>query len=333
MHCENCGIKIEKKAQFCPRCGAIAAPETPAARKGKIRLIALSVLCAVAAGALVTLLASPTLLKPFEALSPGELLEIGDRYYRDLDYDNAAKYYERITRIEPGMAEAYRKLAESYLGLKEDDKALEVLWQAAALFPEDREIADLLSRLQQEEGDAADDGEAEASGESRGLPLEYIGQTVAQLKAAFPDLQGQDDAEPTGYVPNCVPVNMQQRGSSYAFFLYYTQYLSLDEIAQDDLNQVRCAGFSTTVGVVFPDQAGLSPDEFFAAINAPGYTFMADDGPDQGCITFEHDGYTFYINGWDIVYGYATSIQPEFGLTFMDPSIERANREFLDARY
>jgi len=345
MHCANCGKLIGKDMRFCPDCGTAAARESakpvPASRGAKIRLVAVSVLCALLVCALVVLIASPTLFKPFESLTIDELLDLGSKYLRDLDYEKAVLYFERAVQVDPRNPASYIGLALSCLGLNQNDKALEILREAAALFPDNREIAALLDSLlagdsAADSGGQPDDGSNQPAGGIRGVPLEYIGKTVAELKAAFPGLQVQEydfngGNSPGGYIPNAAAVGLQQPGSDYAFFIYGTQYLGFETISVNDVNRLRCAGFNARVGVIFPDFAGLPMSDFFAAIGVTRWTFVDDNVVELGCIEFEYEGYIFSIDGSDIVRGLTNVMEPSFALTLEDLDILSDNLDILSA--
>lgn len=61
------------------------------------------------------------------------LLELGQRYLEELDYEQAIACFEEYLEIDPKCVEAYVGLAQAYVGLGEYEKALEVLAEGYAV--------------------------------------------------------------------------------------------------------------------------------------------------------------------------------------------------------
>jgi tetratricopeptide (TPR) repeat protein len=101
---------------------------TKAERKAKMknRVRTLALVFAVA----LTLSLSLPLASCSETEAPltaEELLDLGEKYLLELDYEQAIVCFERLIEIEPKNARAYTGLAEAYIGLGHTDKAREVL--------------------------------------------------------------------------------------------------------------------------------------------------------------------------------------------------------------
>jgi tetratricopeptide (TPR) repeat protein len=85
--------------------------------------------------------------KPEQPLTAAELLDLGERYLLELDYEQAIVYFEQLIEIEPRNQRGYTGLAEAYLALDDADMAVVVLRQGAAQLPDSVEIAALLARI------------------------------------------------------------------------------------------------------------------------------------------------------------------------------------------
>jgi len=136
---------------------------------------------------------------PKRPLTVGELLDLGDKYLLELNYEQAIMYYTRVIEVEPnnvracvgrgdayaalqrydeaisdykrvieidpGILEVYIKLADVYIAIGETGQAMETLRSGLAAFPGNSEFQSRLDMLWQERNglasDEAHDGAAE----------------------------------------------------------------------------------------------------------------------------------------------------------------------------
>lgn len=63
--------------------------------------------------------------KPLVKVSADELLNLGEKYLLELDYEQAIVQFTKLIEIEPKNARAYTRLAEAYIGMGNTDKAFE----------------------------------------------------------------------------------------------------------------------------------------------------------------------------------------------------------------
>lgn len=75
------------------------------------------------------------------------LLELGQRYLEELNYEQAIVCYKEYLEIDPKCVEAYAGLAQAYVGLEEYEKALEVLTDGYAVTG-DGSLLELSSRIE-----------------------------------------------------------------------------------------------------------------------------------------------------------------------------------------
>jgi hypothetical protein len=85
--------------------------------------------------------------KSVKPLTGAELLELGEKYLLELDYEQAVVQFTTLIEIEPKNSRAYTGLAEAYIGLGDTDKAIEVLRQGADALPDDTDIQQMLNEL------------------------------------------------------------------------------------------------------------------------------------------------------------------------------------------
>ncbi|MDD3895159.1 MAG: tetratricopeptide repeat protein, partial [Syntrophomonadaceae bacterium] len=78
--------------------------------------------------------------KPEEQLSVTELLDLGEKYLLELNYEQAVVQFLKVIEIEPNNPRGYTGAAEAYVGLGQMDKAIAVLRQGQEQLPDDPEI-------------------------------------------------------------------------------------------------------------------------------------------------------------------------------------------------
>jgi hypothetical protein len=91
--------------------------------------------------------------KPASQLSAAELLDLGEKYLLEMNYEQAVVCFTKLIAIEPKNPRGYTGLAEAYVGLGEFDKALEILRQGLGQLPDNVEITELLEELEAVAGD------------------------------------------------------------------------------------------------------------------------------------------------------------------------------------
>ena len=84
----------------------------------------------------------------FEALTPAQLLDLGERFLLEGNYEQAVIHFTRLIEIEPMNSRGYIGLARAYLGLGNPGRAREVLEQGREQVPDDTEIGDMLDEMQ-----------------------------------------------------------------------------------------------------------------------------------------------------------------------------------------
>ncbi|MCD7785513.1 MAG: BspA family leucine-rich repeat surface protein [Oscillospiraceae bacterium] len=78
--------------------------------------------------------------KPKTALTATELLDLGEKYLLDLDYEQAIVYFNQVIEVEPRNSRAYMGAAEAYIGLGDTESAINILKTALEVFSDDESV-------------------------------------------------------------------------------------------------------------------------------------------------------------------------------------------------
>ena len=108
----------------------------------------LIIIAAVAAITIITTIAAILIFSGGNEIaeSPQTLLDLGEQYLLELDYEQALVQFLRVIEIEPMNARAYIGAAESYIGLGDTDNAIAILEQGYEQ-TSDSEIKRILDEL------------------------------------------------------------------------------------------------------------------------------------------------------------------------------------------
>lgn len=75
--------------------------------------------------------------KSLEKMSASELLDLGEKYLLEMNYDKAEVCFERLIKVEPRNPRGYTGLAETYIAQGETDMAIDVLQDGFGLLADD----------------------------------------------------------------------------------------------------------------------------------------------------------------------------------------------------
>ena len=128
MFCEKCGAKIDDTQSYCPACGAgLNAPEKKKKRGGKalaLIIVILLLIGLIAGGAVFGLkYVSP------EAKT-ARLIEQGDEFYSDKEYEDAIDSYRAALSITSDSVEAYKGIVKAYKKLEDTEALIEAYEEA-----------------------------------------------------------------------------------------------------------------------------------------------------------------------------------------------------------
>jgi tetratricopeptide (TPR) repeat protein len=82
-----------------------------------------------------------------QSLTIAELLDLGEKYLLELDYEQAIVQFTKLIEIEPKNARAYTGAAEAYTALGRADEAIAILEQGLVQLPDNEEILSMLEAL------------------------------------------------------------------------------------------------------------------------------------------------------------------------------------------
>ena len=88
-------------------------------------------------------------------LSAAELLDLGEKYLLELDYEQALVQFLKVIEIEPMNPRGYTGAAEAYVGLGQVVNAIEVLQKGLESLPSNTEIETLLDAMNQSDMEGA----------------------------------------------------------------------------------------------------------------------------------------------------------------------------------
>ena len=71
---------------------------------------------------------------PIEKMSSTELLNLGEKYLLELDYEKAVVYFEKLITIDPMNPRGYTALAKAQVGLGDTSSAIDMLKQGMNTF-------------------------------------------------------------------------------------------------------------------------------------------------------------------------------------------------------
>jgi tetratricopeptide (TPR) repeat protein len=117
---------------------------------------------------------------------PVRLLSLGEKYLLELDYEQALVQFLKVIELDPMNPRGYTGAAEAYIGLGEQEKAIEVLEKGLELLPNDTAIRAMLESIggdtvaKSQEGDSSEDDMPLRESQVPGSQSEASSQSVPQ---------------------------------------------------------------------------------------------------------------------------------------------------------
>jgi len=192
--CINCGKEHDDNAKFCTGCGnkmpeiatevisektevipdyiIPAVPvdlnsqikrEKPKSRKGPIIAVIFTIIVLLAVAAVVIgnlyfdLDFFPFNILSKKPLTAQELLDLGEKYLLDMNYEQSIVYFEKLIEIEPKNPRGYTGAAEAYIALDKVDEAVKILEKGLKVLPGNPELTAMLNKLSKSEPVIVDD--------------------------------------------------------------------------------------------------------------------------------------------------------------------------------
>ena len=194
-------------------------------------------------------------------------------------------------------------------------------------------------------GQTSEDLKSGGNGSSADIPddwdtdapdfFEDLGKTLSELKQEHPD--GELAVEQEG-VPENAAACFEEAGADYAYFFFGMQSGDAEKAMNERADQLKCAGFITTAGVLFADmKEDMSFADFFALIGVDDYEYFGEDTTAGGWLKFVYRGMEVMVNtnepaaggGWDFTG--AKTVKPSAPVSIADKESWDANQKLADA--
>lgn len=168
--------------------------------------------------------------------------------------------------------------------------------------------------------------------------LDDMGKPLRELKAEQPS--GEVGIRLDGF-PDHAAACFGEPGAEYASYFFGTQSGDAEKAMDECAPQLKCAGFVTTAGVLFPDMEDeMSFEDFFSLLGVDEYEYFGDDGDTttaEGWLRFQYRGMEVLINtneaaaggGWDFTG--TELVKRDAPASIADPELSAANQDLADA--
>lgn len=165
--------------------------------------------------------------------------------------------------------------------------------------------------------------------------FEDLGKTLSELKQEHPDGELAVDLE--GFPENAAAC-FEEAGADYAYFFFGMQSGDAEKAMNEQADQLKCAGFITTAGVLFADmKEDMSFADFFALIGVDDYEYFDGDTTAEGWLKFVYQGMEVMVNtneptaggGWN--YTGAEIVKCSAPVSIADKELWDANQKLADA--
>lgn len=168
--------------------------------------------------------------------------------------------------------------------------------------------------------------------------LDDMGKPLCELKAEQPS--GEVGIRLDGF-PDHAAACFGEPGAEYASYFFGTQSGDAEKAMDECAPQLKCAGFVTTAGVLFPDMEDeMSFEDFFSLLGVDEYEYFGDDENTitaEGWLRFQYRGMEVLINtneaaaggGWDFTG--TELVKRDAPASIADPELSAANQDLADA--
>ena len=194
-------------------------------------------------------------------------------------------------------------------------------------------------------GQTSEDLKSGGNGSSADIPddrdtdapefFEDLGKTLSELKQEHPD--GELAVDQEGFPENAAAC-FEEAGADYAYFFFGMQSGDAEKAMKERADQLKCAGFITTAGVLFADmKEDMSFADFFALIGVDDYEYFGEDTTAGGWLKFVYWGMEVMVNtnepaaggGWDFTG--AEIVKCSAPVSIADKELWDANQKLADA--
>ena len=165
--------------------------------------------------------------------------------------------------------------------------------------------------------------------------LDDIGKTLSELKTEHPE--GELIVRPGGF-PDFAAICFGEPGADYVYYFFGAQSGDAEKAMNECEDQVKCAGFLTTAGVLLPNMEDeLSFEDFFSQIGVDDYEYLVEGTAADGWLSFQYRDMEVMVNtneinaggGWDFTG--EEIVKRNAPVSMADPEISNANSDLADA--
>lgn len=162
-----------------------------------------------------------------------------------------------------------------------------------------------------------------------------IGKTLSELKTEHPD--GELIVRPGGF-PDFAAICFGEPGADYVYYFFGAQSGDAEKAMNECEDQLKCAGFLTTAGVLFPDMEDeMSFEDFFSQIGVDDYEYLVEGTAADGWLSFQYRDMEVMVNTneinaagrWDFTG--EEIVKRNAPVSMADPEISNANGDLADA--
>lgn len=162
-----------------------------------------------------------------------------------------------------------------------------------------------------------------------------IGKTLSELKTEHPE--GELIVRPGGF-PDSAAVCFGEPEAEFVYYFFGAQSGDAEKAMNECEDQLKCAGFLTTAGVLLPDMEDeLSFEDFFSQIGVDDYEYLVEGTAADGWLSFQYRDMEVMVNtneinaggGWDFTG--EEIVKRNAPVSMADPEISNANGDLADA--
>ena len=162
-----------------------------------------------------------------------------------------------------------------------------------------------------------------------------VGKTLSELKNEHPE--GELIVKPGGF-PDSAAVCFGEPEAEFVYYFFGAQSGDAEKAMNECEDQLKCAGFLTTAGVLFPDMEDeMSFEDFFSQIGVDDYEYLVEGTAADGWLSFQYRDMEVMVNtneinaggGWDFTG--EEIVKRNAPVSMVDPEISNANSDLADA--
>ena len=160
--------------------------------------------------------------------------------------------------------------------------------------------------------------------------FEDIGKTLDELRAEYPKF---DAVIRTELFPDAAAVCFGKPDGDFAYFLFGGQDGRYEDVINSCGDQIKCCGFLTTAGTLFPGMIDeMTFTDFFSLIGVTDYDFIDEEGLGEGWLIFLYNSREVWVNtnvdGW--IFTGAETVKSDAPVSITDIDLFEQNQDLAD---